>query len=249
MTAILIFFFAHYFLAVLAQTFFLHRYASHGMFTMNKFWERFFHIFTLVAQGPSFLEPYSYAVLHKMHHAHSDTPQDPHSPVQTKNLFHMMWQTKQIYSGILSRRVIPEPAFDAPEAPRWPLIDQFAHHWPWRILSGSVFVFFYMAFVPEGMWYLYLLVPVHWVIGPIHGAIVNYCGHRIGYVNFRKTKDNSRNSLPIDLLTFGELFQNNHHGRAQSPNFAARWWEIDPGYQFVRIMNRLGVIQLRRAPA
>ena len=110
MTAILIFFFAHYFLAVLAQTFFLHRYASHGMFTMNKFWERFFHIFTLVAQGPSFLEPYSYAVLHKMHHAHSDTPQDPHSPVQTKNLFHMMWQTKQIYSGILSRRVIPEPA-------------------------------------------------------------------------------------------------------------------------------------------
>lgn len=249
MTAILIFFTAHYFLAVLAQTFFLHRYASHQMFTMNKFWERFFHIFTLIAQGPSYLEPYSYAVLHRMHHAHSDTPSDPHSPVQTKSLIHMMWQTAEIYSDILTRRLKPEPAFDAPDAPRWAPIDALASSWIWRFVSGSGYVFFYITFVPEGMWYLYLLLPIHFLIGPIHGAIVNYCGHRIGYVNFRKTKDNSRNSLPFDLLTMGELFQNNHHGRATSPNFAARWWEFDPGYQFVRMLRLMGIIQMRRAPA
>ena len=44
--AILIFFVAHYYLSLFTQTFYLHRYAAHKMFTMNKFWEKFFFLFT-----------------------------------------------------------------------------------------------------------------------------------------------------------------------------------------------------------
>jgi stearoyl-CoA desaturase (Delta-9 desaturase) len=38
---ILIFFLAHWYLSLFSQTFFLHRYAAHQMFTMSKSWEKF----------------------------------------------------------------------------------------------------------------------------------------------------------------------------------------------------------------
>jgi stearoyl-CoA desaturase (delta-9 desaturase) len=81
-------------------------------------------------------------------------------------------------------------------------------------------------------------------MGAMHGAIVNWGGHRYGYRNF-DLDDVSRNSLPVDFLTAGELYQNNHHKFPMSPNFAARWFEIDTTYQVMRLFNRLGIIRLK----
>ena len=39
---------------------------------------------------------------------------------------------------------------------------------------------------------------------------MNWCGHRYGYKNF-DNGDQSRNTLVFDVLTSGELFQNDHH--------------------------------------
>ncbi|MBX7059042.1 MAG: acyl-CoA desaturase [Leptospirales bacterium] len=245
MIAILAFFTAHWFLSAFAQTFFLHRYASHKMFTMSKAWERFWHLFTLLAQGPSYLNPYGYAVLHRMHHAYSDTEKDPHSPHHSANFFDMMWKTKQRYDDYCYRRVTPPREF-AQGAPQWPMLERLGQSWIFRIAFGALYALFYIAVVPEGQWGWYLLLPMHWLMGPIHGAIVNWGGHKYGYVNFPKTKDESRNTLPVDFLVLGELFQNNHHGRATSPNFAARWFEIDPGYQITRLLNALGVIRFTK---
>lgn len=245
MTTILIFFFVHWFASIFAQTFFLHRYAAHSMFEFRSpRWERFFHLFTIVAQGPSFLNPYGYAVLHRMHHAYSDTEKDPHSPHHAKNFFDMMLKTKKTYDDYSYRRVEPARQFVAEPTPVWSAVDNLGQSWIFRITTGTAYALFYIAFVPEGMWYLYLLLPAHWLMGPIHGAIVNWGGHMYGYVNFKKTKDNSKNTLPIDFLTMGELFQNNHHGRGTSPNFAYRWFEIDPAYQVMRVMQWLGIIKI-----
>jgi stearoyl-CoA desaturase (delta-9 desaturase) len=244
MVTILVFFVSHWCLSIFCQTFFLHRYGAHRMFTMSKGWERFFHLLTALSQGSSFLQPRGYAILHREHHAYSDTPRDPHSPHVYKGLGTMMWQTKLRYDGLNTGTIKAEPRFEG-GYPEWPLIDGIFHVWTTRILIGTAYTVFYMVYAPH--WAYYLLLPIHYIMGPIHGAIVNYCGHKFGYRNFDTPHgDKSKNTLIFDFLTGGELFQNNHHARPQSPNFGARWFEVDPTWSIIRVLSWLGIIQLER---
>ena len=238
--AVLAFFFGHWFASVFSQTFFLHRYGAHRMFSMSRGWERFFHLFTFVSQGSSYLDPRAYAILHREHHAFSDTPRDPHSPRYFSNAFSMMWATKVRYQAYAGRLQDPEPRFDG-HVPEWPALDRFAQMWSVRLSFVALYIAFYAVFATH--WWMWLLLPVHFVMGPIHGAIVNWAGHRYGYRNF-DSADDSKNTLLFDFVTMGELFQNNHHHRATRPNFAARRWEVDPCYPIIRMLDALGIIRL-----
>ena len=232
------FFVLHWQLSVFFQTFFLHRYGAHRMFTMSKGWERFFYVLTYVTQGSSFLVPRGYAVLHRMHHAFSDTPRDPHSPRNHAGLMSMMWSTRKRYHDLAHGIVQPEPRFDG-GIPSMPAIDKLGQSWVMRLAWVGGYTAFYVAFATQP--WQFALLPIHWVMGPVHGAIVNWCGHRYGYKSF-DNGDDSRNTLVFDLVTWGELFQNNHHKFGMSPNFAARWFELDPSYQVMRVFAWLGII-------
>jgi stearoyl-CoA desaturase (Delta-9 desaturase) len=228
--------------SVFFQSFFLHRYAAHGQFTMSRRWERVFHVLTWLTMGASYLSPRAYAALHRMHHAYSDTAKDPHSP-SYRRFFPMMWHTARFYGDLRRGKVAPEARFAGP-TPSWPLFDDKLLSWPGVLCWGAAYTLVYIAFATE--WWMFLLLPVHYLMGPIHGAIVNYCGHKFGYRNF-ETRDRSRNTLPFDVLTMGELFQNNHHRSPMSPNFASRWFAIDPAYAIMRVFAAFGIIDLRSA--
>ncbi len=240
---ILAFFVGHWALSVFCQTFFLHRYGAHRMFSMSKGWERFFYLLTWVSQGSSFLNPRAYAILHREHHAYSDTARDPHSPHTHTNVFRMMWATKERYEGVLSGRIEAEERFEG-GYPAWAWVDRVGDAWVTRVLFGVAYTAFYLAFAPH--WIFFLLLPVHLLMGPVHGAIVNWGGHKYGYRNFA-VADESVNSLPLDFLTAGELFQNNHHKFGMAPNFAVRWFEVDPAFQVMRILDALGIIDMKGA--
>lgn len=242
MFAILSFFMIHWMLAVFCQTFFLHRYSAHRMFSMSKGWERFFYTLTWLAQGSSFLSPRAYAILHREHHAFSDTARDPHSPHIYKNFFDMMWQTKRRYNAILHQQIETEPRFEG-GYPYSPVLEYLAESWTSRIAFGAGYTLFYLAFAPH--WAFFLLLPAHYLMGPIHGAIVNWGGHMYGYRNFN-VDDESRNTLIFDFLTLGELFQNNHHKWGASPKFAVRWFEVDPTYLAIRTLDALGIIKIKK---
>lgn len=239
---ILIFFFAHWFLSLFFQTFFLHRYASHKMFTFSKGWEKVFYTLTYVFQGSSFLNPRAYAILHRMHHAYSDTEQDPHSPHFFKDIFRMTFHTKNIFQNVLKYKHLPEKRFTG-NYPEWKFMDFLGNTALSRIGFGVLYTLFYVFFATQ--WWMFLLLPIHFLMGPIHGAIVNWCGHKYGYSNF-DNKDKSKNTTPIDFLMLGELFQNNHHKYPNSPNFAKRWFEFDPVYPFMRLLHWVGIIKLRK---
>jgi stearoyl-CoA desaturase (Delta-9 desaturase) len=239
---ILIFFLAHWFLSLFCQTFFLHRYASHKMFTTNRGWERFFYFLTFLTQGSSFLNPRAYAIMHRMHHAYSDTEKDPHSPHFFKDVWSMMIQTKNLYVGYAKFQIEPEDAFKG-NYPEWPLIDRIADSWFTRIAFAAAYTAFYIAFAPSFWWFL--LLPVHFFIGPVQGAIVNWCGHKYGYENF-DNGDHSKNTTPFGIFLMGELFQNNHHKSPNSPKFAKKWFEFDPTYPVMRFLNAIHIIRLRK---
>ncbi len=241
--AIAVFFLGHWFFSLFAQTFFLHRYSAHQMFTMSKFWMRVSYVATYLAQGSSFLNPRAYAIMHRMHHAYSDTEKDPHSPHYFRSMFRMMWKTKDYYLDLLMRRVEPEKGFDK-NIPEWPAFDRVANLWTLRFAWAGLYTAYYILFASQP--WMFLLLPVHYIMGPVHGGIVNWFGHKYGYRNFEDTGDESRNTIFVDFLTLGELFQNNHHKLPGRPNFAVRWFEIDPAYPFLKLLSWLRIIRFAK---
>ena len=209
---------------------------------MEPFWEKFFYLILLISQGSSFLNPRAYAILHRMHHAYSDTEKDPHSPHFFKDVFGMMIATKNMYMNYLQFKIQPEPAFQG-NYPEWPIVDKIGNSWLWRIACGLFYIGFYIMFANH--WWLFILLPIHFLMGPLHGAIVNWCGHKYGYSN-HDNDDHSKNSLPWDFLLMGELFQNNHHKKPNSPNFATKWWEFDPTYPVVKVLHWMRIIKIRK---
>ncbi|WP_026350846.1 acyl-CoA desaturase [Dyadobacter beijingensis] len=246
MYIVLIVFVVHWYLSLFCQTFFLHRYSAHKMFIMSKPWERFFYLLTYLSQGSSYLSPRAYAILHRMHHAFSDTDKDPHSPHHTKNVFTMMWETKNIYNAVLNRKRAIENRFER-NYPEWRLIEKLGDSWISRVGWGLLYLSFYvLAYIYLDMhWAFFFLLPIHFLMGPIHGAIVNWSGHKYGYQNF-DNDDKSKNSLIFDFLMMGELFQNNHHKRPNSINFGSKWFEIDPTYPVIKLLSRLKIIEIRK---
>jgi stearoyl-CoA desaturase (delta-9 desaturase) len=239
--AILLFIILHWYLSLFGQTFFLHRYSAHKMFTMSPAMEKFWYLYTWITQGSSYLNARAYAILHRMHHAYSDTEKDPHTPHFFREVFSMMIHTRNVYNGIVKGTFSFEKKFDK-NYPFYPRIDRIANSWIMRLSFGLGYIAYYIAFATE--WWMYLFLPLHFLMGAVHGAVVNWAGHKYGYRNFPDEKDHSRNTLVFDFLMLGELFQNNHHHAGARPNFAAKWWEFDPVYPVIRLFDKLGIIRL-----
>lgn len=239
---VLIFFITIWYLSLFAQTFFHHRYASHGAFEMSKGWEKFFFIFSYITQGSQYMSPRAYAIMHRIHHAHTDTEQDPHSPNFSSNIFSMMWRTRNIYDGIFHNKIEVEDKFTK-NVPEWRLFDRWANSSFSRLLWVGAYVAFFVMFATSP--WLYLLLPVLIVMGAFHGAIINWFAHKFGYRNF-KLKNTSENLFSVDILMLGESYHNNHHKRPSAINFGVRWHEIDPVYPVILLLNKIGVIRVPR---
>ena len=237
---VVIFFVAHWYLSLFSQTFFHHRYGAHAAFKMSRGWERFFFIYSYVMQGSSYLSPKAYAIMHRIHHAYTDTDKDPHSPGYSKNLWDMMIQTWRFYSGIFYNKIQVEERFTK-NVPEWNGLDKWAHSWANRLMWVGLYIAFYVYFNTPA--WLYILLPVQILMSPVHGAVINWFAHKYGYTNF-KVKNTSTNLFSIDLLMLGEAYHNNHHKRASSINFGVKWHEIDPVYPVILLFKRMGIIKL-----
>jgi stearoyl-CoA desaturase (Delta-9 desaturase) len=160
-----------------------------------------------------------------------------------------MWATKERYDAICDGMAEVEPRFLG-GYPEWPTLDRIDSSWTSRLTSGPGYALFYIAFATR--WWQFLFLPFHFTMGPLHGALLSWFGHRYGYRDFN-SDDDSHNTLALDIVTLGELFQSNHHKRSMSPNFAVRWFEIDPAYQAICLFLWRGILQVpgkrARSPA
>jgi stearoyl-CoA desaturase (delta-9 desaturase) len=239
---ILLFFLIIWYGSLFFQSFFLHRYAAHQTFTMSPFLEKVTYVLTWIFQGSSYLSAYGYGIMHRIHHAYADTENDPHSPTHDPNLFAMMWKTKDVYQKINRREAPVEEKFTL-NVPQWESFDRFASSWYSRLFWAAVYILFFYFFATA--WWQWLLLPIIFMMAPIHGAIINWFAHIYGYTNF-KVKDTSRNLLPFDFLMMGEAYHNNHHKRSGNPNFGLKWHEIDPTYVIMKGLHAMGVIRMKK---
>jgi stearoyl-CoA desaturase (Delta-9 desaturase) len=210
---------------------------------MNKFWERFFFLFAYITQGSSYMSPRAYGIMHRMHHAYTDTELDPHSPSYDKSLFHMMARTRNVYVSIFKKRFPVEDRFTK-NIPEWKWFDWWGNSVYSRIVWTAVYVWIYSFVAPSAWWYI--LIPFHVFIGPIHGMIINWYAHKYGEVNF-ETDNTSKNLFKLDWLMLGEGYHNNHHKFPARSNFAWKSGEFDPVYPVIRVLNKLRVIKISKS--
>ena len=239
---VLIFTFVLWYGGLFFQTFFLHRYSAHQMFTMSKTIEKICFVLTWLFQGPNYLSAYGYGIMHRMHHDHADTEKDPHSPKYDKNLFHMMWRTKNNYQKFNNEYNKVDVKYTR-NVPQWKLFDNFASSYFSRIVWSIIYLSFFYLYADY--WWEWLLFPVVLCMAPIHGMIINWFAHVYGYVNF-KVSDSSKNLFPFDFLMMGEGYHNNHHKHCGNPNFGGvRWHEFDPTYYIIVLLDKLRLIKLK----
>ncbi len=237
---------ALYWLRMFAITGFYHRYFSHRTYRTSRPMQ-----FVLALAGASAAQrgPLWWAAHHRLHHVHSDTPEDVHSPKE-HGLFwaHMGW--------ITSRANFPTRLDVIPDFARFPelrFLDRYDSLVP-LVLGGSLYGLGAL---------LERLAPGLGTSGPqmlvwgffistvvlFHATcLINSMAHRFGRRRYA-TADESRNSLLLALITLGEGWHNNHHHCQQTVRQGFFWWEIDVTFYLLKAMSWLGLIwQLRPVP-
>ncbi|HZB44627.1 MAG TPA: fatty acid desaturase [Pyrinomonadaceae bacterium] len=172
-----------------------------------------------------------WVVTHRIHHAHTDRGGDPHSPRQGRWWSHAGW----LLTGNAQRHDAATLARYAPD-----LMRDRVHVWLNR--------FYYLPLVAVGLlllafggfgvmlWGVCLRVTVG-----LHVTwLVNSATHLWGRQRF-ETGDDSRNSLWVALLTFGEGWHNNHHAYPTSARHGLAWYEFDPNWLGIRLLRLCGL--------
>jgi stearoyl-CoA desaturase (delta-9 desaturase) len=213
-----------YVVRMLAVTVVLHRYFSHRSFAVGRATQLGLAILgcTAAQKGPLW-----WASVHAQHHAHTDTPNDVHSP-----LLGFWWS----YTGwFLSRR------YDQP-SPR--PVRSFAHYPELLWLDRHWYVPFVVLCVGAlGLGGPRLLLGgVMLSTALLHQVILlfNIAAHSPGERTF-ETRDHSRNSRFWAWITCGEGWHNNHHHAPGSARFGQGADQPDLGHWVIRLLARLGL--------
>ncbi|GAA4456849.1 acyl-CoA desaturase [Rurimicrobium arvi] len=207
---------------------------------MSRTWERCFYIGCFITQGSSYISAYTYGLMHRLHHAHTDKVGDPHSPYNEPNAIRLMWLTRKNYQNLHTGKLGTDDKYKK-NLPEWVRFDIIAHSGLSRISWVFIYAIIYSWLTTA--WWQWMLFPFTVAMGSLQGVIVNWWAHKFGYENF-DIADTSKNILPIDLIFWGEAYHNNHHKHPSNPNNAARWFEWDMGFQTMRLLNFFHIIKL-----
>ncbi len=78
---------------------------------------------------------------------------------------------------------------------------------------------------------------------------INSACHMWGYRNFPDAKDHATNLWWSAILAYGEGWHNNHHTYPQSAKAGLKWWEFDPTWGAIRVLEAFGLATKINLPA
>jgi fatty-acid desaturase len=205
-----------------------HRLHTHRSFVVPLPLEYFFAICgTLTLEGG----PISWVGTHRIHHQHADKPGDPHSPRDGGWWAHMGWllwgETMHNNTRALSKYT--------PDLARHRFyIWLNNYHWVPIIVMAAIC--YAIGGLPLLLWGTFFRV----VFGLHATWLVNSATHMWGYRRFN-TRDDSRNTWWVALLTFGEGWHNNHHAHPTSARHGLAWYEFDPSWLTLKVLRAAGI--------
>ena len=207
-----------------------HRLHTHRSYKVPKLLEYFFAVCgTLTLEGG----PIFWVATHRLHHQHSDTDNDPHTPHHGGFWSHMGWilfgeghhnDTK------LMSKYAPDLAVD----PFYLWLNTY--HWVPLTAFGLVTL-------ALGGWPMVFWLVFFRVTAGLHATwLVNSATHMWGSRRFQ-TKDDSKNSWWVAILTFGEGWHNNHHAHPTSARHGLAWYEVDMTWLQIKVLETFGIAQ------
>lgn len=217
--------------AVFATTVYMHRALAHRALTVAPPVALVFRFILWVTTG---VVPRAWVAVHRKHHAFSDTPQDPHSPVVLGFWAVQLGNVKLYRSTIRDGVTVTKYSRDLPPD----RLDRvlFDHS-----LAGLAIGIGFLTLVLG--WQTGLLAAgLHTVAYLGISAAVNAVGHTFG----KRPYDNlATNNQWLAWISAGEGLHNNHHAAPTSARFALDGRQIDPGSWLVRLLVRSNVATIR----
>ncbi|MCP8352275.1 DesA family fatty acid desaturase [Candidatus Synchoanobacter obligatus] len=215
-------------ITIISVTVYLHRAQAHRALDLHPVLNHFFRLWLWLATGMNTRE---WVAVHRKHHAHVETKEDPHSP-KIYGIWSVVFRGVALYrKATASKDILDRYGAGTPN-------DWLEHHVYQRKNAGVVtFLLVDMTLFGFGKGSLMWAVQMLWI--PVLAAgVINGVGHYIGYRNYQPV-DQSRNILPWGILIGGEELHNNHHAYPRSARFSARSFEFDLGYVYIKILSFL----------
>ncbi len=213
-----------------------HRLLTHQSFRLWKPLEYMLALFGCLAYQNG---PIKWVAIHRLHHARSDQPNDPHSPTKGFWWAQMGWlfafnETLDVYENyrLYAPDLDKDPVYrflNATHGIYQVILAALLYAWGgWPFVIWGVFV--RLVFVWHCTW------------------LVNSAAHMWGY-RIWATGDQSTNNWWVALLTYGEGWHNNHHAFLRSARHGLAWWEVDLTYLTIRTLSALGLASNIQLPS
>jgi stearoyl-CoA desaturase (delta-9 desaturase) len=222
-------------ITIMAVTLYLHRDAAHRSLDLHPALRHFFRWWIWLTSGQITRE---WVAVHRKHHAFSDRPGDPHSPV-VFGIRKVLLEGYELYYPE-SRNQETQAKFGADTVNDWVERNLYSRY---RNLGIAFLVVAYLVlFGVPGI----ILIAVQLAAMPVLAAgIINGLGHHSGYRNY-ECDNASRNIVPWGVLIGGEELHNNHHAFPTSAKFSTQRWEFDIGWFYIKIFEALRLAHVRR---
>jgi stearoyl-CoA desaturase (delta-9 desaturase) len=222
-------------ITIACVTIYLHRHMAHRALDLHPLVSHVFRFWLWLTTG---IVTKEWAAIHRKHHAKCETVEDPHSPV-ILGIKKVLLQGYELYrKEAANRETLDKYGTGAPDD--WMEKNVYTRH----NKAGIVLLLLIdlLLFGPIGLtvWAVQML----WI--PVNAAgIINGGGHYWGYRNYA-CADASTNILPWGIFIGGEELHNNHHAYASSAKLSSKWYELDIGWLYIRMLASLKLAQVKK---
>ena len=220
---------------IIAVTNYLHRHQTHHALDLHPAVSHFFRFWLWLTTGMVTRE---WVAVHRKHHAKVETREDPHNP-QVYGIGRVLFLGVFLYVKATRNRETLEKYGHG--TPNDSMEKNLYSRYPKSgvVIMALVDILLFGTLPGLAMFAVQMIWIPFWAAGVINGA-----GHFWGYRNF-PVESASTNIVPWGILIGGEELHNNHHAYASSARLSSRWFEIDAGWMYIRLMEMLGLATVR----